>query len=290
MKTTLENWGGCLPSPEDERDYPCSMAMEIDENTEELPREFEVWTSPVENQGTTGNCVAQALAAIVESEYHRLNSDTEEYSVGYIYGNRLKEGLPKSSGMYPRAACEAMIDYGDVTKAVFECTDEVPDVINEFEKVYAGIKDKAWCPFGEYVRLSKKKTDDIKRFIYKYRIPVLVAVDASCISPMSKGNHAVIVYGWDWDNSLKIQNSWGKRCSKVMINIDDVKEAWGLVPKKKEFTDVSKEAWYASAVEEAALDGVINGYPDGTFKPEKAVTRAELAAIYVRMKRAFKDE
>ena len=88
--------------------------MEIEE-TETFPREFEVWTSPAENQGTTGNCVAQALAAIVESEYHRLNSASEEYSVGYIYGNRRKEGIPKSSVMYPRAACEAMIDYGDVT-------------------------------------------------------------------------------------------------------------------------------------------------------------------------------
>lgn len=287
---TSEFWSGCLLSPDDDRDYPCSAAMEIDETEESLPREFEVWTSPVENQGTTGNCVAQALAAIVESEYHRLNADHEEYSVGYIYGNRRKESLPKSSGMYPRAACEAMIGYGDVTKAVFECVDEVPNVIKEFEAAYDGIKDKAWCPFGEYVRLSRKKTDDIKRFIYKYRIPVLVAVDASCISPMSKGNHAVIVYGWDWDNSLKIQNSWGKRCARVNINIDDVKEAWGLVPKKKEFSDVSKEAWYANAVEEAAFDNIINGYPDGTFKPEKPVTRAELAAIYARMKRAFKNE
>lgn len=39
--------------------------------------------------------------------------------------------------------------------------------------------------------------------------------------------------------------------------------------------------------EEAAFDNIINGYPDGTFKPEKAVTRAELAAIYARMKKAF---
>ena len=61
------------------------------------------------------------------------------------------------------------------------------------------------------------------------------------------------------------------------------------MPKKKEFSDVSKEAWYASAVEEAAFDNIINGYPDGTFKPEKPVTRAELAAIYARMKRALKN-
>ena len=287
MEKANEFWSGCLPSPEDERDYPCSAAMEIDETEENFPREFEVWTSPVENQGTTGNCVAQALAAIVESEYHRLNSASEEYSVGYIYGNRRKDGIPKSSGMYPRSACEAMIDYGDVTKSVFECTDEVPDVINAFEKAYDSIKDEAWCPFGEYVRIRKK--DDYKRFLLKYKIPTLIRIDAKTISPMTSGNHAVIAYGWDWDGAIKIQNSWGKRCDKILITWDDIEEMWGLVPMKKEFTDVSKEAWYAEAVEEAAFDGIINGYPDGTFKPEKAVTRAELAAIYSRMKKALKS-
>lgn len=287
MVGTNELYSGCLPSPDDERDYPCTAAMEIDEGTEKLPREFEVWTSPVENQGSTGNCVAQALAAIVESEYHRRKEAHEEYSVGYIYGNRRKPGLPKSSGMYPRSACEAMIDYGDVTKAVFECTDEVPDVIDAFERAYDGIKDKAWFPFGSYVRI--RKLEDFKRFVLKYGIPVLCRVDASSISPMSSGNHAVIAYGWDWDNAVKIQNSWGKLCAKKNLWFDeDIKEMWGLVPMKKEFTDVEKGAWYAEAVDTAAEDGILNGYPDGTFKPEKAVTRAELAAVWQRIKEAVK--
>lgn len=282
-----EFWSGCLASPDDKRDYGICRAMEIEE-TETFPREFEVWTSPVENQYSVGNCVAQALAAIVESEWHRLYGDLLEYSVGYIYGNRRKEGTPKSSGMFPRLGCESVIDNGDVTKTVFECVDEVPNAIKEFEKVYDSIKNKAWCPFGEYIRI--RKIEDYKRFLLKYKIPTLIRVDASCISPLTKGNHAVVGYGWDWDGSVKIHNSWGKRCAHVMINWDDVKEMWGLVPMKKEFTDVNKEAWYADVVEEAAFDGVINGYPDGTFKPEKPVTRAEMAAIYARIKKALRNE
>ena len=44
------------------------------------------------------------------------------------------------------------------------------------------------------------------------------------------------------------------------------------------FADVNDE-WYATAVNWAANVGVVNGYEDGTFKPNTAITREQLAAI-----------
>ena len=44
------------------------------------------------------------------------------------------------------------------------------------------------------------------------------------------------------------------------------------------FTDVTDE-WYATAVNWAASVGVVNGYEDGTFQPNTAITREQLAAI-----------
>ena len=44
------------------------------------------------------------------------------------------------------------------------------------------------------------------------------------------------------------------------------------------FADVTDE-WYATAVNWAANVGVVNGYEDGTFKPNDAITREQLAAI-----------
>lgn len=44
------------------------------------------------------------------------------------------------------------------------------------------------------------------------------------------------------------------------------------------FADVSDE-WYATAVNWAASVGVVNGYEDGTFRPNDAITREQLAAI-----------
>lgn len=45
------------------------------------------------------------------------------------------------------------------------------------------------------------------------------------------------------------------------------------------FSDVNEDAWYYEAVMTLANYGVINGYPNGTFWPDKEITREEIAYI-----------
>lgn len=47
----------------------------------------------------------------------------------------------------------------------------------------------------------------------------------------------------------------------------------------KSFSDLKENSWYSEAVEIATSNGIINGYPDGTFKPNNPITRAEASAI-----------
>lgn len=49
------------------------------------------------------------------------------------------------------------------------------------------------------------------------------------------------------------------------------------------FTDVDTGAWYASDVAEAAELGIVEGVGGGRFEPERAVTRAEAAAMVMRL-------
>ena len=55
------------------------------------------------------------------------------------------------------------------------------------------------------------------------------------------------------------------------------------------FSDVAANDWYATAVNWAASVGVVNGYEDGTFKPNTAITREQLAAILMNYA-AYKGE
>ncbi len=48
------------------------------------------------------------------------------------------------------------------------------------------------------------------------------------------------------------------------------------------FTDVAPGKYYSKAVVWAQETGVVNGYPDGTFRPDENITREQLAAILCR--------
>ncbi|MGM9615053.1 MAG: S-layer homology domain-containing protein, partial [Oscillospiraceae bacterium] len=54
-------------------------------------------------------------------------------------------------------------------------------------------------------------------------------------------------------------------------------------PYTTSFSDVSATAWYATEVKTLASLGVINGYKDGTFRPNNSVTRAEFVTMLVNL-------
>lgn len=56
------------------------------------------------------------------------------------------------------------------------------------------------------------------------------------------------------------------------------------------FADVSSSAWHFEAVTGAAYYGWLEGYPDGTFKPDANITRAEVATAVNRMLERSADE
>jgi hypothetical protein len=53
-------------------------------------------------------------------------------------------------------------------------------------------------------------------------------------------------------------------------------------PFRGTFRDVPAGAWYAYTVEAAAGEGIIGGYPDGTFRPGQSVNRREMVSMIIR--------
>jgi hypothetical protein len=52
------------------------------------------------------------------------------------------------------------------------------------------------------------------------------------------------------------------------------------------FSDVGDKYWAKNPIEHSSTVGLVQGYPDGKFKPERALTRAELATLMVRARGA----
>jgi len=48
------------------------------------------------------------------------------------------------------------------------------------------------------------------------------------------------------------------------------------------FNDVAEDYWAAEPIEYSATAGLVDGYPDGTFQPNRILSRAELATLLVR--------
>ena len=49
------------------------------------------------------------------------------------------------------------------------------------------------------------------------------------------------------------------------------------------FKDVPPDHWAAAAIDLVTKKGLMNGYPDGTFKPDSPLTRAQLAQVLQRL-------
>lgn len=49
------------------------------------------------------------------------------------------------------------------------------------------------------------------------------------------------------------------------------------------FKDVPPDHWAATAIELAVNKGLMQGYPDGTFQPDAALTRSQLAVVLQRL-------
>lgn len=76
----------------------------------------------------------------------------------------------------------------------------------------------------------------------------------------------------------------------------DLQTGWGLpVLPKPETVDISKYAgcdnmkfkdtaghWAEKAIEEITNAGIMNGFPDGTFRPDEPLTRAQMAQFCIR--------
>ena len=56
------------------------------------------------------------------------------------------------------------------------------------------------------------------------------------------------------------------------------------------FSDVEEGTWYSRAVAWAAASGVVMGYPDGTFGPDRPVTRQEVVSFFFRVAKSLGED
>ncbi len=69
----------------------------------------------------------------------------------------------------------------------------------------------------------------------------------------------------------------------VLVRIADAKELNPAEKKEVTFSDVNEGTWYYDSVIKAALYGIVKGDPDGSFRPNDPITRAEAVVMINRL-------
>ena len=99
------------------------------------------------------------------------------------------------------------------------------------------------------------------------------------VPPGFTADHIPFISGYP-DNTMKPNNPI-TRAEAAMIFWRLLISPEKSAPRASTFSDVG-ENWFAQAVNYLASIKIIEGYPDGTFGPNRSITRAEFAAIASR--------
>jgi hypothetical protein len=78
---------------------------------------------------------------------------------------------------------------------------------------------------------------------------------------------------------MSVKKIWAKLALALLILAQLVQIPAAAFTDDTAFSDVSPDAWYYDYVTECAKLEIVKGYPDGTFKPDKALTRGEFMCI-----------
>lgn len=90
-----------------------------------------------------------------------------------------------------------------------------------------------------------------------------------------------IVSGMDADH-FGPQTSLTRAQLVTMLAYKETKESIEKYRDEKKFSDVKSSNWYSPYVNWAAEKGISSGYTDGTFGPNRSVTRAEAATLIIK--------
>ena len=159
---------------------------------------------------------------------------------------------------------------------------DTPTIVNPTK---AGYTFAGWEP-----KVAKKVTDNAtykaqwnRNYVPYYPpVPPTVKIEDDDALGLNTTDHFAYIVGYG-NGEVRPQNNITRaEVATIFFRLltDDVRDE--NLTKTNRYSDVAATSWYNTAVSTLSSMGIITGYPDGTFRPNAAITRAEFAAIAAR--------
>jgi len=127
----------------------------------------------------------------------------------------------------------------------------------------------------------------LKNFSENFNSPVTLTF---IFDPASlKSNQKAAVFYYDEVNKIWVEVGGVVSGNKITVEVDHFTKYAVMVvggadepvmdtPTVISFSDIF-EHWAEASIKQAVIDGIVRGYPDGTFMPDRTVTRAEFTVM-----------
>ncbi len=136
--------------------------------------------------------------------------------------------------------------------------------------------------FERYDRFTQKNYSYYSHYVYAIRNQVLYSIETNIAADKAAFVDTCIV---DIEASLELREPASSSASSLNADSQDASSSQASSSssqlKKAElpFRDISASSSYLPAIAWAKDHGILQGYPDGTFQPDRTVNRAEFLKI-----------
>ncbi|HEC64955.1 hypothetical protein LCGC14_0918370 [marine sediment metagenome] len=270
MNLFEEKYGGAFDKP-DPRDYSAEHILGKDDML--LPESVKM-TTEANNQGSSVKCTTYAV-----------------YAVGTIL-NEIEHKMKLKD--YPDIGWELQKKFGTWSKQGDYIQTALKSIVKNGLHTNEGVYN-----IEGYIRIDKKDINYWLAKKYPIYTSALVTKDNFKKAKYTGiwggnngprvGGHAIALVGYKpyYVHALNSYGpKWGKFEDGTFLIKDKDLEALGHcyilhdhVDAKRIFKDVTANSWVYDAVSWAKKEGLVVGYPDGTFRPSASISRAEMIQI-----------
>ena len=160
---------------------------------------------------------------------------------------------------------------------------DTPTIVNPTK---AGYTFAGWEP-----KVAKKVTDNAtykaqwnRNYVPYYPpVPPTVKIEDDDALGLNTTDHFAYIVGYG-NGEVRPQNNITRaEVATIFFRLltDDVRDE--NLTKTNRYSDVAATSWYNTAVSTLSSMGIITGYPDGTFGPQRDITRAETMTLVNRV-------